>query len=269
MYDRLRRALVLPTLAALTTLAGAARAAAQAPAPATPPSPPPPWTGGAGFGLSLSRGNTATTNLNVSFEATHDPKTRSVWKAKGLYFRGQNNGTLAVDRLSLDARNERSVGKRAYAFANLQFLKDQFKAIDYLVAPGAGIGYKVVATPATTLNVDGGLGVKLEKNTTQRRVSSDLVLGVSDRRTDAIVTASDRFEHKLSTAASVTQSFGVLWKAQDFGDALYTFTAGAAAALTSRTQLKLELFNSYASRPPTAAVKRNDVALLTTLVYKF
>lgn len=254
MCDVIRRVAVMLTAA---TLIGAACARAQTPPPAAPAPPPPPWTGSAGFGLALNRGNTATTNLNASFEATHDPKTRSVWKFKGIYLRGTNNGTLALDRLQLEGRNERTLSERVYAFGQLQFLEDQFKDIDYLVAPSAGIGYKLVVTPMTSFNVDGGLGVKLEKNP-----------GL-DRRTDLVVTASDKLEHKLSKTAAITQSLGALWKAQDFGDALYTFSAGVAAALTTRTQLKVEVLDTYASRPPTAAVKRNDVALLTALVYKF
>lgn len=249
-----------PVSAALTLalLFVAAPVFAQPPAPAPAPAPPPPpWTGSAGFGLSLNRGNTDTGNFNLSAEATHDPKTTSVWKFKGLYMRADNNDELTVDRLHLDARNERTLSERVYAFGQLQFLEDQFKDIDYLIAPSAGVGYKLIATPATTFNVDGGLGFKIEKNPG------------FDRRTDAVVAFSDKVEHKLSPAASLTQSFGALWKAQDFGDALYTFAAGAAAALTTRTQLKLELLDTYSSRPPNPTVKNNDVALLTTLVYKF
>ncbi|MEO6236874.1 MAG: DUF481 domain-containing protein [Vicinamibacterales bacterium] len=254
MRKALRR--VSATLTVAVTLA-AAPVHAQPPAATPPPAPPRPWTGSAGVGLSLNRGNTATSNLNVSAEATHDPKTASIWKFKGLYLRGENNGALAVDRLHLDARNELTLTERVYAFGQLQFLEDQFKAIDYLIAPSAGLGYKLIKTPVTTVNVDGGLGFKLEKNP-----------GV-DRRNDVVVAVSDTFEHKLSTAASLTQSFGALWKAQDFGNALYTFTAGAAAALTARTQLKLEVLDTYSSRPPNPTVKNNDVAVLTTLVYKF
>ena len=95
-----------------------------------------------------------------------------------------------------------------------------------------------------------------------------------DRRTDAVVTASDKFEHKLSKTATMTQSFSALWKAQDFGDALYTFAAGAAASLTTRTQMKIELLDTYASRPPTAdgqeqrrrAADRARVQVLTLAV---
>jgi putative salt-induced outer membrane protein YdiY len=238
------------------TFATASFAWAQAPA-APPAAPPPPWTGNAGFGFSLNRGNTETTNLNASFEATHDPKTVSVWKFKGLYLRGTTNDTLAVDRLFLEGRNERKLSERAFLFGQLQFLQDEFKQIDYMVAPGVGAGYKVIVTPTTTFNVDAGFGVKLEKNPG------------FERRTDAVVTASDKFEYKLSPTASITQSFGALWKANEFGDALYTFTVGAAAALTTRTQLKIELLDTYSTRPPNTAVKKNDVALLTALVYKF
>ena len=82
------------------------------------------------------------------------------------------------------------------------------------------------------------------------------------------MTGSDKFEHKLSAAASLTQSFNALWKASDFGDALYTFTAGAAAALTARTQLKVEFLDGYVTRPPSATVKKNDTSLVAAFVSK-
>jgi putative salt-induced outer membrane protein len=258
MRNTIRLVLVLAALSVANLSVPAYGQAVPAPAPAAAPAPPPPpWSGNAGFGLSLNRGNTSTTNFNLSFEATRDPKTGKVWKFKGLYLRGETDGTLSVDRLFLEGRHEFSFAKRAYAFGQVQFLEDEFKEIDYLVAPGGGIGYKLIATPKTTFNVDGGLGVKFEKNPG------------FDRRTDAVVTSADKFEHKLSATSTVTQAFGALWKAQDFGDALYTFSAGVAAALTTRTQLKIELLDAYATRPPNEAVKNNDVALLTALVYKF
>lgn len=242
---------------AMLAFAGVPFVQAQTPQPAAPAGPPPLWTGNAGFGLTLNRGNTSTTNLNISGEATRDPKTNSVWKFKGLYLRGETNDALAVDRLLLEGRNERSLTTRTYFFGQLQFLEDAFKDIDYLVAPSAGLGYKLVATPVTTFNVDAGFGVKTEKNP-----------GL-ERRTDPLVSAGEKFEHKLSPTATIMQGFSALWSADDFDDALYNFSAGIAAALTTRTQLKFEVVDTYANRPPSAAIKKNDVALLTALVYKF
>ena len=208
----------------------------------------------------MNRGNTDTTNFNLSFEATRDPKTGSVWKFKALYLRGQTAGAATVDRFLADARNERDLSPRVYAFGELQFLEDKFKQIDYLWAPAGGIGYRLIKEPSTTLNVDGGLGAKIEKDETDAGPVT---------RTDAVVTFSDKFEQKLSKTSSITQGFSALWKANDFGDVLYNFTAGVAASLTARTQLKIEFIDTYASRPPAAGVKQNDVALLTAFVYKF
>ena len=242
-------------------------AAAQTPVPpAAPAPPPPPWTGSAGFGLSLNRGNTDTTNFNVSFEATYDPKTQDVWRFKGLYLRGDNNGSLAVDRLDLLGRYERTFTGRVYGFAQLQYLKDHFKQIDYLWAPSVGIGYKLIATPTTTFNVDGGFGLKVEQNEIPATATAPQT---TIRTTDPVVNASDKFEYNLSKTSKITEGFIALWNADDFGDALYTFSAGIAASVTARTQLKVELLNTNKTRPPSPTVKKNDVALLTTFLYKF
>ena len=130
---------------AVTFLCGAGIVQAQPPQPPPPaaaPAPPAgPWTGNAGLGLSLNRGNTATTNLNVSAEATHDPKKRSVWKFKTLYLRGKNNGELAVDRFLAEVRDELNLTSRVYAFGQLQFLEALPARIDVppcLDDPGLG-----------------------------------------------------------------------------------------------------------------------------------
>lgn len=232
--------------------------AQQAPCPCPPaPTTPPVWTGSAGFGLALNRGNTDTTNINLSFEALRDPKQNDIWKLQGLYMRGDTNGEATADRLFAQGRYERNLNARVFAFGQLPYLRDRFKSIDYLIAPAGGIGYKLLATERTTLTADGGLGVKWEKNPG------------FDLKTSAVVTSGDRFEFKLSPTATITQGFQTLWKADDWSDALYTFSAGVAAGLTTRSQLKFTLLNAYATKPPTETVKKNDVAVLAAVVYKF
>ena len=239
---------------------GAEPARAQQPPPCPcPPAPtePPVWTGSAGLGLSLNRGNTDTTNVNLSFEVTRDPKQKDIWKLQALYMRGDTNGDATADRFIAQIRYERNLNARVFVFGELPYLRDRFKSIDYLLAPGGGIGYKLVATDRTTLAANAGLGAKWEKNPG------------FDVQTSAVVTSGDDFEFKLSPTSSITQSFKALWNADDFGDALYTFSAGVAAALTTRSQLKFTILDAYASKPPTADVKKNDVAVLAAVVYKF
>ncbi len=253
----IRLSLLFTAAALLTVAPSFAQPQTAGGCPCPPAGPPPVWTGSAGFGLTLNRGNTDTTNINVSFDATRDPKQKDVWKMEALYLRGDTNGELSANRVFAQARYERNLSERWFAFGQLPYLRDHFKSIDYHIAPNAGIGYKLVSTPQTTLTADGGFGVKWEKNPGLEVQSS------------AVVTSGDRFEFKLSPTSAITQSFSAVWDADDWGDALYTLAAGVAAALTTRSQMKLELLNTYATRPPTPEIKNNDVALLAALVYKF
>jgi hypothetical protein len=74
---------------------------------------------------------------------------------------------------------------------------------------------------------------------------------------------------KLSQHASITQSLAALWTVDRFDDALYTFKAGLTADLTRRSQIKVEVVDLYKTRPPAVTVQKNDVSLVTSVVYKF
>src|SRR4029078_3660240 len=109
-----------------TLLAAAPRtASAQQPPAATCPCPPPAapqiWTGSAGFGLTMNRGNPDTTNINVSFDATRDAKTKDVWKLQALYLRGVTNGELSANRVFAQARYEWNINDRAFLFGQLPY----------------------------------------------------------------------------------------------------------------------------------------------------
>jgi putative salt-induced outer membrane protein YdiY len=245
-------------LAACVGLARPAAAQDPCPCPPQPPAPPPPvWTGSIGAGLALTQGNTDTTNTNVSFDVVRDPKTKVVFKAQGLYIRATQDGNDNVDRALVSGRVEYKLTPRAYTFGQLQYVRDRFKEIDYLLAPTAGLGYLLVDDGRLTVDVDSALGVVTEKNT-----------GL-DARTSGALTSGQRLAFKISDTATLTQNATALWKLDDFGDGLYTFGIGVAAAVTSRIQVKLEFQDVYKARPSAPGVQSNDLAFLTTLVYKF
>ena len=222
-----------------------------------PPSEPPVWTGSFGAGLALTQGNKDTTNFNLSFDVKRDPKTKTVFKAEGLYILATENGEENVDRGLFNTRLERMISERTYVFGQFSYVRDRFKEIDYLMAPTAGLGYKLIANDQTTLDVDSSVGVMFEKNTG------------FDVETDGAVTASEKFTHKISGSATFTQGTAALWRMNDFGDALYSFSAGLAASVTTRVQLKFEFQDVYKTRPTGIDVQKNDIALITAFVYKF
>jgi len=77
------------------------------------------------------------------------------------------------------------------------------------------------------------------------------------------------FSWKASNTATITQRFNGIWELDNFGDALYTLTLGLAASITTNSELKIEVLDSYKTRPPNPSLKKNDIAIVTAFVLKF
>lgn len=240
---------------ALVLLASTVRPAlAQAPAPAPPPHKI--WDVAASLGVATTSGNSDASQFNAAYDLTYDPLTKNIVKTNALFLRGTTEGELSAQRFLWNARDEFKINNRTYVFGQNLYLRDQFKQISYLDAATAGIGFKAVATEQTKLDVDAGVGGVWEKNT-----------GLALKKSGAI-TAGEKLQQKLTSSATFTQSVTALWKTNDTSDALYTFGAGVAVAMSTRTQLKFEVLDVYKNKPPTASVKKNDIATVVALVFK-
>ncbi|MGE5359201.1 MAG: YdiY family protein [Bacteroidales bacterium] len=239
--------------AALLLVAGTSFA--QAPPPPAPPAKA--TTGNVSFGLALTSGNKDTSTFNASYEVVHDPKTRNIIKSSGLFLRGVSDGDLTAEQYALVGRDEYAFGKRTFVFGELRYLHDRFKEISYLIAPTGGIGYRFVETPATLLSASAGVGGVWEKNPNV------------DVHASGAVSADEKLSHKLSPTATITQAVTALWKTDDFADALYTFSAGIAVTIVTKAQLKAEFLDTYKNKPPNPDLKKNDLAIVMGIVYKF
>lgn len=245
---------ILTALAASLAASGAAMAQAPAPAPA---GPTPVYVGNLGGGLALTNGNTKTRNFNLTGAIARDPKTRNVMKATGSYFRGTQSDVLNLDRATVNVRDEYAISQRAFAFGQLDYLRDQFKQIVFFWAPTGGLGYKLINNDATQFIVDGGAGGVLEKNP-----------GIPSQKSGSL-TAGQHFQQKLSSTATFTEALSSIWKTKDFDDSLTNFSLGVTTAVVGKLQLKLEFLDSYKNKPPNLLVKKNDTAFVTTFVVKF
>jgi putative salt-induced outer membrane protein YdiY len=232
-------------------LVSCGQAFAQAPA-----EPPKHWTVAASAGLALTSGNKETSTVNAAYDVTYDPKTRNLVKSDALLIRGKSDGELTASRFGLNIRDEFRITTRAFVFGQNQYLRDEFKSIDYLIAPTGGIGYKLFDTMATKLDIDAGVGGVWEKN-------PDVEV-----RSSGAVIAGEKLTQTLTATTTFTQSVAALWKTKDWDDALYTFGVGIAVAMSQRTQLKAEVLDVYKNQPPLPSVKKNDVAVLMAVVYK-
>jgi hypothetical protein len=66
----------------------------------------------------------------------------------------------------------------------------------------------------------------------------------------------------------LTQSVTALWKMNNFDDVLLTAGIGIAASMSTHTQLMFEVLDTYKNLPPLPTIKKNDVAVLMSVVYK-
>lgn len=219
-------------------------------------SPVKPWTSSIGAGLAITSGNTDTQNYNASLSTKYDPKTRIVFKADALVLRGSSNGETQVDRATAAARGEYSLSDRTFTFGEVSYLRDPFKEIDYLVAPVAGVGYRLIRSDVRNLTIDAAAGMQVESNDTLGRSSS------------GALKAGEDFEWALSPTSKFTQKFTALWKTDDFADALYHFDAGLATTVMTRLELKLAYAYDHKSQPP-PGIEKGDSALFAALLLKF
>ena len=217
----------------------------------------PVYTGTLGGGLALTNGNTDTRNFNLTGAILRDPKTRNVMKGTASYLRGTQSDILNLDRTTINLRDEYAVSSRVFTFGQVDYVRDQFKRIIFFWAPTAGVGYKLVNTDATQFIVDGGAGGVLEKNP-----------GIESSKSGSVI-GGQRFQHKLSSTAIVTESLSSIWKTKDFDDSLTNFSAGITTSVVGKIQLKVEFIDSYKNKPPKVEVKKNDTAFVSTFVVKF
>lgn len=248
---KVRLSLTLGVLALLPTALFA-----QAPA-AAPPPPPPGWTGSIGAGLAATSGNSKTSTINVGYDVLRDYGTDVLFKSTGLLLKGSANDISTVDRSQADARVDYKLSPRLSAFALTTFARDNFKAIDYLLAPTAGLSYKVVALPRTEWTVDGSAGVVFEKNK-----------GL-DLDTSGAFIAGEKLVHKLGEKSKFTHAATGLWKLKDFDDAFYTVSAGLLTSLAGNFDLKTEFLSTYKNKLTNTALKKADQSIVLSVVYKY
>ncbi|HYR29795.1 MAG TPA: DUF481 domain-containing protein, partial [Thermoanaerobaculia bacterium] len=162
-----------------------------------------------------------------------------------------------VDKATANARYEGLFSPRAFWFGEVQYLRDPFKEISYLVSPLVGAGIHVIDDAARKLTFDGAVGAVVESNAS---FGSDM---------SGAVKAGESFDWTLSPTSKFTQRLNGLWKADDFGDALYHFDAGLSATVAARLELKVSYLFDYKIRTPSPEVEKGDSALFAALLVKF
>lgn len=229
-------------------------ALARAEEPAPPASP---WSGSFGAGLALTSGNTDTRNFNFLFGLAWDPKAADLFKADGLWIRGEKDGDLQVERKSAGLRYEHRLLENLSAFADVRFNADRFKEVEGFWNGAVGVAWIPVKNDTVTFSVDAGFGGYSEQLTGLDRTSGGAWRG------------GQAFAWKISPGASLTESVSGTWKSADTGDAVYHGELALATTLTGHIEFKVGIVDDYRTRPASPELEKNDVATVAALVVKY
>ena len=240
-------------LVALATIASPALAQDTCPCPEEPK---PGWRTSIGLGFAYTTGNTHTQNLNLTFDVIHDPKTKNVFKADGLWIRNKTDGELSTDRTAFSVRDEYTFSGRTFAFVELSYQQDAFKELDYLWTPLVGVGHHLVDSESVRLTVDGAVGGAFER------------LFEQDSTTDGTFKIGQSLRWQISGNAKLTQSAWGLWKFTDTSDSYYHFDLSLSSSVTGWMEIQLSLVDDYKNKPASPGLERNDLALLANLVLR-
>ncbi len=214
----------------------------------------PAWESSISAGLSLTKGNSDTLLTTAAFKTRmKTPANEFMFGVDGAY--GESDSVKNNETLHGVSQYNHLFSDRFYAFLNVEGLHDGIADLQYRFTFSPGAGYYFVKTTNTTFAGEFGPGL-----ITQR-------LGGVDT-TYATLRLAERFEHKLNDGARIWEKAEILPQANKLQNFLVNAEVGAEAALTKTFSLRVALQDNFVNQPAPGR-KKNDVRLISGVVYKF
>jgi putative salt-induced outer membrane protein YdiY len=217
------------------------------------------WTGGADVAFALTRGNSETKNLALAFTAVRQTLNDKL----GLYSNSvyaTNDATGAVpattaNSIQAGARYDHDLTKLIFAYVTADFQTDALQGLNLRSVPGAGLGFHVIKTNYTTLDLLAGINYTRESYT-------------SFTRNFAAASFGEEYMHKLHTSTVITQKLDFFPDLSDTGQYRGTFNFGTVTKLSKWLGWQNAFGDVYVTNPPVGK-KKNDILLTTGLNFTF
>jgi putative salt-induced outer membrane protein YdiY len=217
------------------------------------------WTGGGNFGFALARGNTDTTNLALGFNADRKTTTDE-WNVTvaSLYTTSTAAGVTSTTANTLGGvlTYSHNLTPRLFAFGMFAGLYDDLQGLNERLSPNGGLGFHVINSKVTTLDVLGGIGYTYE----------NYVGGVVHNFINANV--GEVFTHNFTANTSVNENLYFYPYLNDAGNYRGVFNFGVASKFYKAFTWNLNFGDIYNSMPLTGK-KNNDLVLTTGLGITF
>lgn len=214
------------------------------------------WETTAAATLALTRGNshTALTTGTLDTKRKWEKDEAAFGVAAGY---GESSGSRNTEFINGFGQYNRLFNERFYGGIRVDGNYDGIARLDYRFRVSPLLGYYLVKQPKTSLTVEAGPSLVLEKYSDQ---SSDTYLGAR---------FGEKFEHKLSDTTKIWQSAEYIPQVDRWAKKFTVTTeVGIDTAITKKWSLRVLGQDIYDSEP-VAGNKRHDLRILAGTAYKF
>jgi putative salt-induced outer membrane protein YdiY len=217
------------------------------------------WKGGGNLGFALARGNSDTTNLAIGFNADRKTTTDE-WTitAASLYSTStaSNVTTTTANTFGGAIAYSHNLTPRLYGFGMFTGLYDDLQDLNERLSPNGGLGYHVIASKVTTLDLQGGIGYTYENYSN----------GTINNYINA--TVGEILTHNFNATTTVTQNLFFYPYLNDPGNYRGVGSIGLASKFYKALTWNLNFSDIYNSKP-IPGKKDNDLVLTTGLGITF
>lgn|GEM_PF-2344415 len=217
--------------------------------------------GSGGLGYSFTRGNSEQTQTSISGEADYRRENYKL-QADLTSILAEQEGAEATSRHALNARYDRFLSARAFAFGVTGFERNDRQKLDLRSRFGGGFGWKVVKSRDTEFDLLGGATLTNEQF---RNGEGEMI------------PRNSTGEGLLGFEASTTRLWGVKLSTRltahpnlvQTGRYRVEYDSSARIPLVAGFTWNVSLFDRYDSEPPRDGVLRNDYGLVSTFGVAF
>lgn len=214
-----------------------------------------PWNSSISAGLTLTRGNSDTLLATAKFLTDKKTPVNEFGFGADVTY-GSANGVENNDTYHGFGQWNHLFSEKWYSYLRGEGLHDGIAEVKYRFTLTAGVGYYFIKEKNTTLSAEVGPGVVTER------------VGTEDN-TYATIRLGEKFEHKFNKgAARIWQTAEILPQIDKPSDFIANFEIGVESSLYKDLSLQVYLDDTY-NTEPAAGFKRNDMKLVSGVVYKF
>lgn len=243
-------------LAIMTGSLGAGLTCGVAHAQAEAAAKKPGWETSAAAGLTLTSGNSDTLLTTLSLDTARKWERDEAFAGVGGGY-GENDNKKNTEFLKAYGQYNRLFNERLYGGLRVDGNYDGIANLDYRLTVSPLLGYYLIKEAKTTLSVEAGPSLVLEK---YKGKSSDSYLGAR---------FGEKFEHKLSDTTRIWQSLEYVPKVDSWADKyILTAEVGIETAITKQWSLRVMAQHIHDSQP-VSGNKKNDLRLIAGTAYKF